>query len=72
MAGRTTVYRYLTGPDDAAFCRRITEALRNGWILYGHPTLTYDPRQERVICGQAITKEVDAESYDPTRELSSY
>ena len=33
------LYRYLTGPDDASFCRRVTEALQNGWELYGNPTL---------------------------------
>ena len=32
------LYRYLTGPDDASFCRRVTEALQNGWELYGNPT----------------------------------
>ncbi len=52
------LYRYLTGPDDAAFCHRVTEALNRGWLLYGPPTLTYDAEQKRVICGQAITKEV--------------
>ena len=36
------LYRYLTGPDDASFCRRVTEALQNGWELYGNPTLTFD------------------------------
>jgi hypothetical protein len=72
MAARTTVYRYLTGPDDAAFCRRVTEALGKGWLLYGHPTLTYDAKRERVVCGQAVTKEVDADSYDPAKDLSSY
>jgi len=30
----TTVYRYLTGPDDAGFCHRVTEALSKGWALY--------------------------------------
>ena len=39
---RSTVYRYLTGPDDAEFCKRVTEALSNGWSLYGSPTLTFD------------------------------
>jgi hypothetical protein len=72
MPARTTIYRYLTGPDDAAFCRRITSALQEGWILYGPPSLAYDGKRERVICGQAITKEVDAASYDPARDLSDY
>jgi hypothetical protein len=55
------LYRYLTGPDDAAFCHRVTEALNRGWLLYGPPTLTYDAEKKRVICGQAITKEVAGE-----------
>jgi hypothetical protein len=72
MRQTTTLYRYLTGADDAAFCRQVTEALRNGWILYGPPALTYDGKTERVVCGQAVTKDIDAAAYDPARELSSY
>jgi len=30
-----TVYRYLTGADDVAFCHRVTQALSMGWSLYG-------------------------------------
>jgi hypothetical protein len=63
------LYRILTGPDDAALCHRITEALNRGWQLYGSPTLTYDPEKQRVICGQAIIKEVDGE-YSPGLDLS--
>lgn len=50
------LYRYLTGPDDAAFCLRVSEALNNGWELHGGPTLTFDGN--RVIAGQAVVKEV--------------
>jgi hypothetical protein len=63
------LYRYLTGPDDASFCHRITELLNRGWQLYGSPTLTYDPETKRVVCGQAITKVVDGE-YSPELDLS--
>jgi len=49
------LYRYLTGPDDATFCMRVSEALNNGWELYGGPTLTFDGA--RVIAGQAVVKE---------------
>jgi hypothetical protein len=66
----TTVYRYLTGPDDAAFCHRVTEALSLGWSLYGPPTLTFDSVKGRVICGQAITKDVDRLEYRPDLKLS--
>ena len=36
-AGTVKAYRYLTGKDDAAFCHRVTQALNNGWQLYGQP-----------------------------------
>lgn len=41
------VYRILTGPDDAGFCHRVTEALSQGWELHGDPALTFDPEQKR-------------------------
>jgi hypothetical protein len=64
-----TAYRYITGPDDSTFCHRITDALSKGWSLYGSPTLTFDPIKGRVICGQAITKDVEGESYHPELKL---
>jgi hypothetical protein len=64
------VYRFLTGPDDAAFCHRVTEALSKGWALHGGPALTFDSAQGRVICGQAITKEVEGVDYSPEMKLS--
>lgn len=66
------LYRYLTGPDDAAFCHRVTAALNRGWLLYGNPTLTYDGEQKRTICGQAITKEVPNQTYDADTDLATY
>jgi hypothetical protein len=66
----TTVYRYLTGPDDASFCHRVTEALSLGWSLYGSPTLTFDSVKGCVICGQAITKDVDNLDYRSDLKLS--
>jgi hypothetical protein len=63
------LYRYLTGPDDAAFCHRITELLNRGWQLYGSPTLAYDPETKRVVCGQVIIKEVEGK-YSPELDLS--
>ena len=69
MAKQTTHYRYLTGPDDAAFCHRVSEALSRGWELYGPPTLTYDAKEQRVICGQAIIKDVEG-PYSPDLKLA--
>lgn len=64
------VYRFLTGPDDASFCRRVTEALNQGWELYGNPQLAYDG-EHGARCGQAVVKEVDG-GYDPDTPLSEY
>jgi hypothetical protein len=46
------VYRLLTGKDDAAFCRRVSEALKLGYVLYGSPSLTFNG--EHVVAGQAL------------------
>jgi len=45
-------YRILTGPDDAAFCHRVSEALALGYELYGSPAATFDG--QNVIVAQAI------------------
>jgi hypothetical protein len=45
-------YRLITGPDDAEFCRRVSEALDQGYQLYGPPTLTCS--DGNVIAGQAL------------------
>jgi hypothetical protein len=45
-------YRLLTGPDDAAFCQRVSEALALGYQLYGSPAATFNG--EKVIVAQAI------------------
>jgi hypothetical protein len=46
------VYRLLTGPDDASFCQRVSEALAMGYSLYGSPAVTFNG--ERVIAAQAV------------------
>jgi hypothetical protein len=53
------LYRLLTGGDDAAFCKRVSEALNKGWHLYGSPVMTFDPSTGRTICGQAVVKDVE-------------
>ncbi|MEU7471421.1 DUF1737 domain-containing protein [Streptomyces sp. NPDC044984] len=46
------VYRVLTGPDDSAFCHRVSEALKMGYLLHEGPSVTFDG--ERVIVAQAV------------------
>jgi hypothetical protein len=65
----TTLYRILTGPDDVSFCHRVSDALSEGWQLYGTPSLTYDQEQKKVVCGQAITKNITAD-YTADMKLS--
>ncbi|HMT47615.1 MAG TPA: DUF1737 domain-containing protein, partial [Novosphingobium sp.] len=35
------IYRLLTGKDDRAFCERVSEALEQGWRLYGSPVISW-------------------------------
>ena len=42
------VYRLLTGTDDSVFCRRVTEALQQGWELHGSPTMAHTDNGVRV------------------------
>ena len=46
------IYRIITGVDDAAFCRRVSEALGLGYKLYGSPAATFNGTS--VIVAQAI------------------
>jgi hypothetical protein len=45
-------YRILTGPDDKAFCERVSAALDQGYQLYGSPAITFNG--ERCIVAQAV------------------
>ena len=46
------VYRLLTGPDNAEFCQRVSEALALGYQLHGSPAATFNG--QTVIVAQAI------------------
>lgn len=45
-------YRLLTGPDDRAFCERISAALADGYVLHGSPAATFNGSS--VIVAQAV------------------
>ncbi|MFD1703774.1 DUF1737 domain-containing protein [Methylopila henanensis] len=66
------LFRFLTGPDDSAFCKRVSAALNKGWSLHGNPTLTYDPEKKTVICGQAIVKDVVGVEFSEDIKLSEW
>lgn len=63
------LYRFLTGPDDASFCHKVTAALNKGWHLYGSPTYGWDKASKSMRCGQAVVKDVDGKDYSPDMKL---
>lgn len=46
------LYRLLTGTDDAEFCRRVSEALEEGYVLHGSPAITFNGLH--VVVAQAV------------------
>ena len=55
------IYRLLTEDDTSAFCHKVSEALAKGWDLHGGPTYAFDHANGVMRCGQAVTKEIDAD-----------
>jgi len=45
-------YRFLTGPDDASFCQKVSDALDEGYLLYGEPIM--HSHNGEITCGQAV------------------
>lgn len=48
------VYRVVTGPDDAAFCRRVSEMLALGYELHEGHAVTFNGAH--VIVAQALVR----------------
>ncbi|AXG78583.1 DUF1737 domain-containing protein [Streptomyces paludis] len=46
------IYRVVTGPDDAAFCHRVSEAIDLGYTLHEGPAITFNG--ENVVVAQAL------------------
>lgn len=51
-AGEKLAYRLFTGPDDRAFCERVSAALAEGYVLHGNPSATFNGSS--VIVAQAV------------------
>lgn len=45
-------YCLITGKDDSAFCKRISELLDVGYILHGSPSISYNGTE--IIAAQAV------------------
>ncbi|MEQ8587805.1 MAG: DUF1737 domain-containing protein [Thalassobaculaceae bacterium] len=63
MADRK-IYRLLTGADDAAFCVRVGDALKDGYVLYGSPGITQGP-EGPVVCQAVVLPEYLPEFLPP-------
>lgn len=66
------LYRFLTAPDDATFCHKVTAALNKGWELHGSPTYAFDSMNGVMHCGQAMVKDVPGKEYTPETKLSEH
>ena len=64
-------YRFITDDDTERFCNRVTEALSNGWKLYGEPKMTFDKKRNVIRCGQAVIKNSSKKQYSKKIKLSS-
>ena len=66
------IYRFITNDDDAVFCKRVSKALTEGWILYGEPKYAFDESSGKMRCGQAVTKDVPDQPFDMEKPLTDY
>ena len=64
------LYRLISGPDDSAFCMRISTLLNKGWQLHGSPSLANNG--ENTIVAQAVVKEIENEEFNSSTDLTSY
>ena len=46
------LYRFLSGVDNADFCQRVSDALADGYVLYGNPVIVIN--NDVRIVGQAV------------------
>lgn len=51
-------YKLLTGEDSSAFCQKVSDALGDGYALYGSPCLTVAPDGTR-YCAQAVVLQAE-------------
>ena len=51
-------YRLLTGDDDAVFCIRVGDALAEGYVLCGSPTIAVRPDSRPVVAQVVVMPDV--------------
>ena len=45
-------YRFLTEPDGAGLCQKVSDALAEDYVLYGDPVMA--SCNGEIVCGQAV------------------
>lgn len=60
MGAEKIRYKLLTGPDDHAFCERISAALVEGYRLHGGPAAAVKPDGQMVVA-QALVLDTDVD-----------
>ena len=66
------IYRFLSGEDDSSFCHKVTKALSEGWVLHGTTAYAFDAVSKKMKAGQAVTRIVADQPYDPEKKLVDY
>lgn len=56
MSDEKPSYRLLTGEATHEFCLRVSNALVDGYVLYGSPATTYDVNSDRMLVAQAVVR----------------
>ena len=64
-------YRFITNDDTSEFCHRVTEAISNGWTLYGEPKMIFDIKRGVMRSAQAVIKNSPKKKYSKKMKLSS-
>jgi len=64
-------YRFITDDDTSKFCHRVTEALSNGWTLYGEPKMIFEKKRGVMRCGKEVKKNSPKKKYSKKNNLSS-
>lgn len=59
MSSEQLPYRLLTGPDTVEFCRRVSDALADGYRLHGSPSIAFDPERNTPVVAQALVLDVE-------------
>ena len=58
-------YRFISGPDDAAFCQRVSDALAEGYVLYSSPVMVVE-NGVRIVGQAVILSSLKTAEDDPT------